>query len=188
MNTQTNTMKDKLQKLQRKRIRKCFSINKTTDKNSEENRVHNNNNNKTNNERQLAYVHPTQDALRPMQYTLQSVQANNERQLAEENRKQGTDETRNAGTQIRNGHTYTARKLFFSSSQFTLHHVTNRAPSSDTTNTLRASRMRSNRFGPGARYVESFQGAQRVRTAHRASQIAWGAQRQGKMRGVPKCL
>ena len=187
MNTQTNTMKDKLQKLQRKRIRKCFSINKTIDKNSEENRVQNNNN-KTNNERQLAYVHPTQDALRPMQYTLQSVQANNERQLAEENRKQGTDETRNAGTQIRNGHTYTARKLFFSSSQFTLHHVTNRAPSPNTTNTLRGLRMRSNRFGPGAQYVESFHGAERVRTAHRALQIARGAQRQGKMRGVSKCL
>ena len=181
MNTQTNTMKDKLQKLQRKRIRKCFSINKTIDKNSEENRVQNNNN-KTNNERQLAYVHPTQDALRPMQYTLQSVQANNER------RGKNTSERTDENTPGRNGHTYTPLKLFFSSSQFTLHHTTNSEPSSNTTNTLRGLRMRSNRLGPGALYVESFQGAQCVRTAHRALQIAWGAQRQGKMRGVPKCL
>ena len=184
MNTQTNTMKDKLQKLQRKRIRKCFSINKTIDKNSEENRVQNNNN-----ERQLAYVHPTQDALRPMQYTLQSVQANNEtNQYSDKIRDAGADTQTQTQAQIRNGHTYTARELFFSSSQFTLHRTTNSEPSSNTTNTLRGLRMRSNRLGPGALYVESFQGAQCVRTAHRALQIAWGAQRQGKMRGVPKCL
>lgn len=188
MNTQTNTMKDKLQKLQRKRIRKCFAINKTIDKNSEENRVQNDKK-KNNNERQLAHVHPTQDALRPMQYTLQSVQANNEtNQYSDKIRDAGADTQTQTQAQIRNGHTYTARKLFFSSSQFTRHHTTNSEPSSNTTNTLRGPRMRSNRFGPGAWYVESFQGAQCVRTAHRASQIAWGAQRQGKMRGVPKCL
>lgn len=180
MNTQTNTMKDKLQKQQRKRIIKCFSINKTIDKNTEENRVQNDKNN--NNERQLAYVHPTQDALRPMQYTLQSVQANNE------TRGEGTSRRTDENTPGRNGHPRTPQHLFFSSSQFTSHHTTNNEPSPNTVNTLRAPRTRSNRFTPGAQYVESFQGAQCVRTAHRALQIARGTQHQGQMTGVPKCL